>query len=49
MSIAVKTKENTASMTREHKFICEIRGDLLLKNLDKEDEEEEPATERRRE
>ena len=31
MSIAAKTREDTASMTREHKFLSENRGNLCVK------------------
>ena len=31
MSVAAKTREDTASMTREHKFLSENRGNLCVK------------------
>ena len=34
MSVAAKTRENTASMTREHKFLCGNRGTCVSKNFD---------------
>ena len=33
VSIAVKTREDTASMTREHKFLSGNRGNLCVKIL----------------
>ena len=33
MSIAAKTREDTASMTREHKFLSGNQGDLCVKIL----------------
>ena len=34
MSVAAKTRENTASVTTEHKFLGENRGNLGVKKLD---------------
>ena len=34
MSVAAQTRENTASMTREHTFLGGNRGNLCAKNLD---------------
>ena len=34
MSVAAKTREDTASMTREHKFLVEIEGTCVSKNFD---------------
>ena len=34
VSVAAKTREDTASMTREHKFFCKNRGTCVSKNLD---------------
>ena len=33
MSVAAKTREDTASMTREHKFLSGNRGNLCVKIL----------------
>ena len=33
VSVAAKTRENTASMTTEHKFLGGNRGDLCVKEL----------------
>ena len=33
MSVAAKTREDTASMTREHKFLGGNRGNLCVKEL----------------
>ena len=33
MSVAAKTREDTASMTGEHKFLGENRGNLCVKEL----------------
>ena len=41
MFVSAETRESTASVTREHKLLGGNRGNLC-------DEEEEPATERRR-
>ena len=34
MPVAAKTRENTASMTSEHKFLGGNRGNQCVKNLD---------------
>ena len=34
MSVAAKMREDTASMTREHKFLGEIEGARVSKNFD---------------